>query len=308
MEGPRTALWRGAIAALERLPQGALSRLVGRLADVPIPGPMRRPVLSAFAKAVGADPNEAERPLEDYRTLDGFFVRRLRAGARPWRADPSGAGAPVDGVVGQVGRVTRGKLVQAKGLDYTAAELLDDADLAERLDDGPFVTFYLAPRHYHRIHAPCRGRLLAARHVPGALLPVNAPAVASVPRLFARNERLVCDLDGTPGAVTVVAVGATNVGRIESVFDPDWNGPRGGVTNRPGRVADSRRYDPPLAVDAGAELMAFHLGSSVVVVFEAGRVVIDPRVVPGREVRVGDPLASAKLAIGDSRSPASTSA
>jgi phosphatidylserine decarboxylase len=302
MTSPRSVFWRGAISALERLPQAAISRFAGRVADLPIPRPMRRPVLSAFARAVGANPREAERPLEDYRTLDAFFVRRLREGARPWRADPSGAGSPVDGVVGQIGEIASGRLVQAKGLDYTAAELLADERLAARLDGGPFVTLYLAPRHYHRIHAPCRGRIVEARHVPGALLPVNAPAVASVPRLFARNERVVCALEAPFGGAALVAVGATNVGRIESVFDPDWNGPRGGVTNLPGsggrgRAAGSRRYDPPLAVDAGDELMAFHLGSSVVVLFEAGRVLLDPRVVPGREVRVGDPLASAILAV-----------
>ena len=302
MNRPRLAFWSAAIAALERLPHGALSRFAGRLADVPIPHPARRPVLAAFAKAVGADPDEAERPLEDYGTLDAFFVRRLRRGARSWRADPSGAGSPVDGIVGQVGRAARGRLLQAKGLEYTAAELLGDAELAERLDDGPFVTLYLAPRHYHRIHAPSRGHLTGARHVPGVLLPVNAPAVSSVPELFARNERLVCDLDGTAGDIAVVAVGATNVGRIEAIFDPAWNGPRGGVTNRRGvkgahgRAIDSRRYDPPLELDAGDELMAFHLGSSVVVLFEAGRFELDPRVVPGREIRVGDPLASAILA------------
>jgi phosphatidylserine decarboxylase len=303
MKTPRTAFWRGAIAALERLPQGGLSRLAGRLADLPIPRPMRRLVLAAFARAVGADPREAELPLEEYATLDAFFVRRLRSGARPWRADPSGAGSPVDAVVGQMGRISRGGLVQAKGIDYSAAELLDDAALAERFEGGAFVTLYLAPRHYHRIHSPCRGRIVAARHVPGTLLPVNAAAVASVPDLFARHERLVCVLDGVAGDVAVVAVGATNVGRIESVFDPAWNGPRGGVTNRRratrrrGRVADSRRYDPPLAVDAGEELMAFHLGSSLVVLFEAGRVLLDPRIVVDGEVRVGDPLASAILAV-----------
>jgi phosphatidylserine decarboxylase len=141
----------------------------------------------------------------------------------------------------------------------------------------------------------------AARHVPGSLLPVNAPAVASVPRLFARNERLVCELDAPFGHTALVAVGATNVGRIESIFDPDWNGPGGGVTNvrGRGRAAGSRRYDPPLAVDAGDELMAFHLGSSVVVLFEAGRVALDPRLLSGAEIRVGDPLASALLAVGD---------
>ncbi|HEY7471471.1 MAG TPA: archaetidylserine decarboxylase [Gemmatimonadota bacterium] len=302
MDKPRIAFWRGAISALERLPQGTLSRFAGRLADVPIPRPMRRPVLSAFARATGADPDEAERPLEEYATLDAFFVRRLRPGARPWRADPSGAGSPVDGIVGQVGRASRGRMLQAKGLEYSAEDFLGDGDLAARLSDGPFVTLYLAPRHYHRIHAPTRGRLVAARHVPGNLLPVNAPAVASVPELFARNERLVCELDATAGEVAVVAVGATNVGRIEAVFDPDWNDPRGGVTNRRGvksaraRTIDSRRYDPPIELSAGDELMAFHLGSSVVVLFEAGLFELDPRIVPGREIRVGDPLASAILA------------
>jgi len=302
MHRPRLAFWSAAIAALERLPHGALSRFAGRLADVPIPRRARRPVLAAFAKAVGADPDEAELPLEEYGTLDAFFVRRLRNGVRPWRPDPSGAGSPVDGIVGQVGRAARGRLLQAKGLDYTAAELVGDAELAERLADGPFVTLYLAPRHYHRIHAPSRGRLTGARHVPGILLPVNPPAVASVPELFARNERLVCELDGTAGDMAVVAVGATNVGRIEAIFDPGWNDPRGGVTNRRGvkgtrgRAIDSRRYDPPIELAAGDELMAFHLGSSVIVLFEAGRFELDPRVLPGREMRVGDPLASAILA------------
>lgn len=299
MRGSRAAAWRATIAALERLPQGALSRLAGRLADVPIPRPLRASVHSAFAGAIGADVTEAERPLSEYPTLDAFFVRRLRDGARPWRADPSGAGSPVDGVVGQVGRVLDGRVVQAKGLDYTVAGLLDDARLADRLADGPFVTLYLAPRHYHRIHAPCGGGLLSARHVPGALLPVNPPAVAVVPELFARNERLVCEIAGASGRLGLVAIGATNVGRIESVFDPDWNGPRGGVTNRRGPVRESRRYDPPIELRAGDELMAFHLGSSVVVLFEAGRVDLDPRVVPGAEIRVGQPLASAVLAVAD---------
>ena len=303
MSKPRLAFWSAAIAALERLPQGALSRFAGRLADVSIPHAMRRPVLSAFARAVGADPGEAALPLEEYASLDAFFVRRLRSGARPWRADPSGAGSPVDGIVGEVGRIAEGRLVQAKGIEYSVEDLLADERLAARLDGGWFVTLYLAPRHYHRIHSPTRGSIPAARHVPGNLLPVNPPSVAAVPNLFARNERVVCELDGTAGDVAVVAVGATNVGRIESLFDPAWNGPRGGVTNQAregaarGRAIDSRRYDPPLALDAGDELMAFHLGSSVVVLLEAGRFDLDPRVVPGREIRVGDPLASAILAV-----------
>lgn len=299
MKSPAPPFWRAVITALERLPQGAISRFAGRLADLTIPGPARPVVLGAFAKASGADVSEAEMDLADYPTLDAFFTRRLRPGARPWRADPAGAGSPVDGVVGRIGPLGDGRLVQAKGLDYTAAELLDDEAYARGFEGGTYVTVYLAPRHYHRIHAPCRGRIVAARSVPGALLPVNAAAVAAVPRLFCRNERLVCRIEGPIGRVAVVAVGATNVGRISTDFDPEWNEPTGGVTNRRGRLAATRAYDPPIGIAAGDPLMAFHLGSSVVVLFEPGRVTVDPRVQPGEEIRVGAPLASAALAVAD---------
>lgn len=287
--------WRALILALERLPQGAISRVAGRVADTPIPVGLRRPVLGAFARAVGIDVDEAERSLEAYGSINEFFTRRLRPGARPWRAEPSGAGAPVDAVVGQVGTVSGGRIVQAKGRTYSAAGLLDDPAEADRFDGGAFATFYLSPRHYHRIHAPCGGVIPMARHVPGALLPVNAVAVDRVPDLFARNERMIAYLDGPLGRVAVVAIGATNVGRISTAFDPDWSAPDGAawVTNRRRGVAASRRYDPPKPVAAGGDLMAFHMGSSVVVLFQAGRAALDPAVAPGREVRMGAPLAHA---------------
>lgn len=289
---PRPA-WRALILALERLPQGAMSRVAGRAADLPIPSAVRRPVLSAFARAVGIDVDEAEHPLDAYPTINALFSRRLRPGARPWRAEPSGAGAPVDGVVGQVGRVDGGRALQAKGRTYSAAELLDDVEEAERFEGGAFATFYLSPRHYHRIHAPCGGLIPFARHVAGALLPVNAAAVETVSALFPRNERIVAYLDGPLGRVAVVAIGATNVGRISTAFDPGWSAEDGAawVTNRPRGSAETRRYDPPRPIAAGDELMAFHMGSSVVVLFGPGRATLDAGVAPGREIRVGAPLA-----------------
>lgn len=289
---PRPA-WRALIAALERLPQGALSRGAGRVADLPIPVRLRRPVLSAFARAVGIDLDEAELPVESYPTLNALFCRRLRPGARPWRAEPSGAGVPVDGVVGQVGRMAGGRVLEAKGRTYSAAELLDDAEEADRFEGGAFATFYLSPRHYHRIHAPCGGLIPLAHHVPGALLPVNAAAVEAIPDLFPRNERIVAYLDGPLGRMAVVAIGATNVGRISTGFDPEWSAPDGAawVTNRRGGAAETRRYEPPRPIHAGDELMAFHMGSSVVVLLEPDRAELDAAVAPGREVRVGAPLA-----------------
>ena len=280
--------WRMVLGALRRLPQGALSRSFGRLADTPLPTRLRRPVLMTFARTVGIDVSEAERPIEHYISLNDFFVRRLKPGARPWTLDARSAGSPVDGVVGQLGRIRSGTLLQAKGREYTAAALLSDATEAARFDGGSFLTLYLSPRHYHRIHAPCGGRLPKAVHVPGALLPVNAPSVTHVPDLFARNERLLCYIDGELGRVAVVAVGAYNVGRISAAFDVEWQKP---VTNVRGALTDTHAYDPPKAVTAGDEIMAFHLGSTVVLLFE-GTATLNAELQAGAEIRLGSLIAS----------------
>src|SRR5690606_32245823 len=147
--------WRLLLRLLARLPQGAMSRAFGRLADLPIPHGLRAGVLGAFARAVGADLSEVEHPLEHYGTLNEFFVRRLRAGVRTWPQDDTVLASPVDGTTGQVGRVSGGRVLQAKGLWYSVADLIGDAAEAERFEGGSFVTLYLSPRDYHRIHAPC---------------------------------------------------------------------------------------------------------------------------------------------------------
>lgn len=278
--------WRAALRVLGRLPQGALSRAFGRAADLPIPRPLRRAVLGGFARAVGADPSEAEAPLEAYPSLNRFFTRALREGARAWPDDPRAVASPVDAVAGQVGTVREGKVVQAKGRYYTLRELLEEVEEEgwRRYEGGAFATLYLAPKDYHRIHAPLGGEIRDAVHVPGTLLPVNAAAVSHVADLFARNERLMCHLDGAAGRVAVVAVGAYNVGRISAAFDPGW------ITNRRGARLERRAYDPPVAVDRGEEIMTFHMGSTVVLVFEPGRVELLPSLRTGEPVRLGEAI------------------
>ncbi|MEX1182805.1 MAG: archaetidylserine decarboxylase [Gemmatimonadota bacterium] len=280
--------WRLTLALVERLPQAALSRTLGTLADTPLPTWLRRPVIGGFARMLAIDTTEAEHPVTAYRSLNEFFVRRLRQGVRAWPHDGSTIVSPVDGVIGRLGTVSAGRLVQAKGRYYTAAGLLAGADDAARYDDGTFVTLYLSPRHYHRIHAPCAGTIAGAAHVPGALLPVNRQAVLHVPDLFPKNERVICTIDGALGRTAVVAVGAYNVGRISTAFDSHWAGPGGTVANRKPAVASRRRYDPPIVVGQGDEIMAFHLGSTVVMLSEPGPVCVAPE--QGREVRLGNVL------------------
>jgi len=283
--------WRITLASLDRLPQGALSRALGWLADRPIPPSLRPLVLGTFVRLTGIRMDEAARPTDSFGSVNELFVRRLAPGARSWPEDPTVLSSPVDGVVGFCGRVEDGTLLQAKGIAYTAEEILGEPGAGDRYEGGLFMTLYLSPRHYHRIHTPVPGQVVRARHVPGHLMPVNEPAVQTVDRLFATNERLIAELDSAAGRLAVVAVGATNVGRISAAFDPAWAGGRGGsVTNRASPLDPVRDYPEGVPVQAGAEIMAFHLGSTVVLLTEPG---LDPSpaLVPGREVLVGTPLA-----------------
>jgi phosphatidylserine decarboxylase len=245
-------------------------------------------VLGTFARMVGIDATEADLPLEEYASLNAFFVRRLRPGARTWPMDAATLASPVDGIVGRHGTIDGGRLVQAKGRDYSAAALLGDGEEAARFEHGTFVTVYLSPRHYHRIHSPCDGTIPSARYIPGALLPVNEPAVQHVADLFPRNERVTCTIDGPLGRTAVVAIGAYNVGRISAAFDPAWVGPMSSITNRGERMPAVRSYTPPLRVTQGDEIMAFHLGSTIVLLSEPGLRNVAPP--PGTEVRLGDVL------------------
>ncbi len=283
-------IWRLVLASLARLPQGLLSRATGWLADRRLPGPLRGPVHGPFSRLVGRAVSEAEAPPAAPPSLGAWFARRLRPGARSWPAEPDAVTSPVDGVVGALGTITRGCALQAKGIAYSVSELLADPGRAEAFEGGRFLTIYLSPRHYHRIHTPTAGRVHLARAIPGRLMPVNDPAVQGVPALFATNERLVVHLATPAGEVALVAVGAFNVGRISAAFDPGWH------TNRPRKersAPELRRYDHE--VRPGAELAAFHLGSTVVLLFAPGPHGAPPAdfaegVVPGAEIQVGTPV------------------
>lgn len=264
-----------------------MSRVTGALADVRLPGPMRPLVLRTFARIAGIRVDEAELDLRAYPSVNAFFVRRLRAGLRDFGTDPGAVVSPVDGIVGAFGAIEADTALQAKGLSYKIDELLGEAATPWR--GGHFITIYLAPRHYHRIHTPMPARVVRARHMPGRLFPVNAPAVQHVPRLFAINERLIAILDTAAGPLGFAAVGAFNVGRISAAFDPAWGGRDGdAITNRGRRPPPERAYDPPIELDAGAELMAFHLGSTVVLV-------LPPGLTPAAELTTGMEIQAGRI-------------
>jgi phosphatidylserine decarboxylase len=275
------------ISALRLLPKNALSRAAGALTRWRAPAPVRVAAMKAFARRYGIDLSECE-DLHVYRTFGEFFARPLRPGRRPIAPGERVIVSPVDGVVSQAGVAAAGRLVQAKGIDYPAAGLLADADLARRLEGGAYATLYLAPRDYHRIHFPLGGRIAGWRYVPGRLWPVNPASVRTVPGLFAANERLVTVLDTPLGRCALVAVGATVVGRVRAFYDPTVP-----HTNQRGAPPRRRDYETPIPVEKGQELGAFEMGSTVILLFEPGRVRLEERLVAGARVRVGEPVGGA---------------
>ncbi len=273
---------RVAVDLLRWTPKGTFSRGVGWLARRRVPRPLRRAIYGGFARSVGADLSAIDRPLDQFERFDDFFTRPLSPGARPVDDAPGAVVSPVDGVVSQVGLADGGRLIQCKGLDYTVRGLLADAEEARRFEGGAYATLYLAPRDYHRIHAPVGGEVVGYRHIPGAFFPVNPISVRNVAGLFSINERLVTYLDGEVGRVAVVKVAATGVGHITVAYDATVSTHRRGSAGRHGWA---QRYASPRPMAAGGELGMFHLGSTVIVLFEPGRVRL--QMGEGDVVRVG---------------------
>ena len=247
-------------------PQHALSRAAGWLASSKLPW-LKDMLIRRFIRAYGVDMNQAERPASDYLCFNDFFTRALKPDARPIADSEKYIVCPADGAISQVGRIEGSRILQAKGQSYTASELLGgDETLAARFDGGHFITIYLSPSDYHRVHMPVTGTLTETTYIPGVLFSVNTATANAVPRLFARNERLACLFDTPYGAVASVMVGAMIVASIETV----WSGlvkPHG---KQMIRTAFAESEAPVL--DAGAEMGRFLLGSTVILLFEPGQI------------------------------------
>jgi phosphatidylserine decarboxylase len=273
------------VRLLRWAPKRAFSSVVGFAARSPLPRPLRARVYRTFARRVGANLDEIDKRLDAYPTLDAFFTRRLRPGVRPISPEPDAIVSPCDGTIAESGIAGGGRLIQAKGIDYRLGSLLPDADAQARFEGGAYVTIYLAPRDYHRVHFPADGTVDGFQHVPGALFPVNKLAAANIGGLFTLNERLVTFQDSPAGEIAIVMVAATGVGHMTVTYDAV-------ETRRPGRGRPGARvrYGSPPAVARGDELGAFHLGSTVILLFEPGRVKLLPMAL-GQRVHLGEPIA-----------------
>ncbi len=240
------------------LPHHLVSRLVFHVTR--LKGPIVAPMIRAFVKAYRVDMQDAViEDINAYPTFNDFFIRALKPEARPIVDHPQALASPVDGTVSQCGPITFDHLFQAKNQCYSMQDLLGgDRLLARLFEGGRFATIYLAPYNYHRIHMPIDGRLKKMIHVPGRLFSVAPWTVRAVPRLFARNERVVCLFSTPAGPMAMILVGAINVAAIETA----WHGL---VTPPKGRKISEYDYDHADKHYArGEEMGRFNMGSTVI--------------------------------------------
>ncbi len=276
---------RAFIALQHLLPQHWLTSIVYRATRSRTPWIKNR-LIGSFCASFHPEMSDAEQPDPlQFDSFNAFFTRALRAGARPADADPRALVSPVDGAVSQAGPLDGSWLVQAKGHAYTLEALLDEPTVwAAKFRGGSFATLYLAPFNYHRIHMPLAGTLRAAWYVPGNLFSVNATTAASVPGLFARNERVVCIFEHGPLTFAMVLVGALFVGSMATV----WHGE---VTPRRPRRRAALAVPAAAALPKSAEMGRFNMGSTVILLLPPQAAEWLPAVAPLAPVRVGQTLA-----------------
>lgn len=223
-----------------------------------------------FIRHYHVDMTEAlESDPDSYLSFNSFFTRALYPEARTVVQEAGQICCPNDGAIIQMGDLQEARIFQAKGHTFSIIELLGGSEeRAQPFLAGRFATTYLSPGDYHRVHMPLAGRLMEMTYIPGRLFSVSHEYNEVVPRLFARNERVVCIFQTEAGRMAVVLVGAIFVGSIETVWAGEITPPR-----RKGVGVTWYTADNVIQLERGAEFGRFNMGgSTIIVLFGPGRV------------------------------------
>ncbi len=311
------SLSRAVFLMLKLFPKELATRVAGKIADARLPQSILLILIKLYSAIFGVNMKESEKPASEFKTFNEFFTRKLKSGARKINAAKNAVISPVDGTIINFGEIKKGTLIQAKGKYYALKSLLRDESAAKQFEAGSFITIYLHPRDYHRIHAPLSGKISGFSYIPGALFPVNALSLGAVDGLFLRNERLITYMETSAGKIAVVKIGACLVGRIRagyagfiadsamkdglekkfarkiipSHFDYGRKALQSSIANADGKLL-KRNFK--IAIKKGDELGAFELGSTVILLFRKKRIIFG-RIKEGMKVRMGEKIAEVKL-------------
>lgn len=267
------------------LPQHLLSRLLGCFAHARC-SVFKNWAIKRFIRYFNVDLSESLiTDIREFPTFNDFFIRHLKPGVRPLPDDSTAIVCPADGIISEMGHIHASRLLQAKGRHYELGELCGDPELAKYFADGEFLTVYLAPKDYHRVHIPVDGILEKMIHIPGQLFSVNAISVKSIPNLFARNERVVCLFQTPAGKMAVIFVGALLIGSVVTT----WHGKVMPAHNDP---LVKSYTDSAITFKSGEEIGYFQWGSTVIVLFERNRAHWQSNLNSGTSVKMGQAVGS----------------
>lgn len=269
------------------LPKGFISRILGILARVQLPGFLIAYIIDRYCGLYKVNCDEFLFPDGGFKSIDQFFTRKLKPGVHKIDREKNSVLSPVDARIDQFGKITRGRIIQAKGMDYGVNDLVPSA-MAENFRDGLFITLYLSPADYHRIHSPVSGKITGYFNIPGKLFPVKELLVNGISGLFSGNERILSYIETGIGHIAVCKIGAMNVGRISLAYDNV-------ISNKFFRKRKEFFYsknEQPL-IKKGDEIGVFHLGSTVILLFQKGMLEFG-KIRTGQKVRVGQRIAALK--------------
>lgn len=241
--------------------------------------------IEQFAKYYHIDLEEIDGKLADFTTFNEFFSRPLKTGARPIDSAKNSVIFPADCKISQFGDLQKNFQLQAKGHYFTTGTMLGDETDAKHFENGKFITVYLAPNNYHRVHMPLDGRLLKMTYIPGELFSVNPLYTQNIPELLARNERVVCIFETAIGKMAVVFVGAAVVGSICTAWD-------GVVAPNGSREVYVTTYEnKKITYKKGEEIGKFLMGSTVICLFEKDKITFSDKLKPEQTTKVGTVMA-----------------
>lgn len=252
------------------------SDVTGLLVRISRPKFLVRAVINGyFIKTLGVHTDEIEKPVNSYGSVLKFFTRRLKPGARPVDTTAGGLISPVDGVITQSGQILDNHLFEAKNRSYPFTTLIPFAD-EKKYNQGHYITLYLSPADYHRIHHPVSAEITHTSYIEGRLLPVNAFSLQNFSNVLPGNRRIIITYCCQNITFYMVLVGALNVGNISILYDPSFY--QKADRNKNNGIVYQKAYTG-MKVEKGSEAAVFNLGSTVILIFP------ENTFVPGTTVR-----------------------
>ena len=228
-----------------------------------------------------------EENIENYHTFCDFFTRKLKKGIHTINEEQSSIVSSCDGRILQFGQISEKSILQVKGKHTPIKELLSkDKELLSLYDSGSFLTIYLSPKDYHRVHIPSSGKLMKTLHVPGRLFSVADHAVECINNLYSKNERLVCHFKEGIFYFSVILVGAINVSSIETKWKGEISPPM------PKKLISTKYGNKNISFSKGDEIGMFKSGSTVILLF-SDKMKLSNTLKLNQEIRVGQKIGKA---------------